>query len=260
MREVTESERTSQDPLAAIIRRAAFLRERLETTKGRSGQASTDNAESLARLERLAEAIAGDDADGFERWMRWNKLEMNRLIRALPDKGTTGSGREPVWAQTLRAIVAASPGQAYAGDQRLPFQDVLLPALAVAREKLVAQLDGRLAETWDYPPHPLLSIEAYASLERHLLARLSTVSAAALGELFARNRPAGASFLLSIQAHNPAYRGNLSNDYYRAFVSDLLDRDLRPVFDRYPVLGRFMATLVDQWVSATAEFLRRLQS
>jgi type 2 lantibiotic biosynthesis protein LanM len=106
-------------------------------------------------------------------------------------------------------------------------------------------------------PIELLLDEAYMSLLHGLLQKLVNLCARTLELEFSNFRPFGKNFLIALGAET---QGKNSKSLYHAFVQKLLQDGLLAFFQKYPVLGRLVATTVDLWVEATAEFLQRLQS
>ena len=52
--------------------------------------------------------------------------------------------------------------------------------------------------------------------------------------------------------------GSKSQEKYHLFINNLFKDNLVSLFTKYSVLGRLVATTVDFWVEAIAEFLTRL--
>ena len=181
----------------------------------------------------------------------------------------------PSWAETLRQIIqtaaefnldeVASDIYQFPIDTEkpLPFADVLLPAVLVGRQKLLTCL-GSVSRSPDCLPLELLDEGAYLKLERSLLQRLVNLSAKTLQFEFANFRPHDYNLLnLLLEEFNllaEGISGNCSKKYYIAFVEKLLQSGWLAFFQKYAVLGRLIATTVDFWVEATAEFLQRLQA
>ena len=170
----------------------------------------------------------------------------------------------PDWAIVLREIsTAARSFNPAAMDHSpvdphrpVPFEDLLLPALFVARERLCARL-GLQATPLTYPPSVMVSADAYQALERGLLRQLGTLSGQTLESDFWQGLPYGHSLLVRLGVDGAEIAGDKR---YRRFVRRHLRSGLRDLFDRHPVLGRLMATAVTFWVEATAEFLQRVGS
>jgi type 2 lantibiotic biosynthesis protein LanM len=133
-------------------------------------------------------------------------------------------------------------------EKPLPFEDILLPVLLVARQKLWAQLNRTDMQ--------VLSEGAYLQLERQFLQQLIALCTPTLDAEFSRFRPLGQTLLNRFVTP----QGQSSTTYYRAFVEKQLSDGLFTLFQAYPVLGRLVATTVDFWVSAIADFLQHLNT
>jgi type 2 lantibiotic biosynthesis protein LanM len=98
---------------------------------------------------------------------------------------------------------------------------------------------------------------AYLSMEKALLQRLSHISAKVLEFECFHSRPLGQSLLNLVIKKT---EGTSSKSLYNAFVQRLLSDGMLAFFQKYPVLGRLIATAIDFWVEATGEFLERLNA
>ena len=136
----------------------------------------------------------------------------------------------------------------------IPFEAVLLPAIAAARRMLCLGLNVE-AEPLRFPLLGVLSEPAYRQLERGLLRQLGLLSAESLHREFRRGMPYGESLLARLDANQT---GRSSDRHYRRFCRQQLRNGLSQIFRDYPVLGRRLGTAVIFWVEATGEFLQRL--
>jgi type 2 lantibiotic biosynthesis protein LanM len=98
-----------------------------------------------------------------------------------------------------------------------------------------------------------LSLTAQDQLERSLLRTLSAACGQVLELGFSlfrfRHRP-----LPMLSGESRRHR-----DLYNSFVDEMLDGELGRLFAEYPGLESLVKVCVDQWTSAAAEFLQRLQ-
>ena len=174
----------------------------------------------------------------------------------------------PTWASVLRDICSTAVGFDAAAlahapidsERPLPFEDLFLPAIAVARRSLFRQL-GTVGDTTPFPLLDVLDRDAYWTLERGLLARLGAVAGFTLESEFVDVLPYGQSVLDRLLRDDDGARaeaGPASDDQYRQFVCTTLGDGMLGLFERLPVLGRFIASVVHFWVEATAELLVRL--
>ena len=247
----------------AIATHARFLWERLEPpgTPGSLHDQMTHDGH-LAAWRKVA---AGGDQRLFRRRLEWEGVAV------------FGPAADPSWVDTLRAIlVGAPPGvhtveglaanplravvaltsglpgtQACNPRAPLPFEDVWIPVLEVARHGLVQ----RLAHAEPDQVSVVLDVteEAYVALERDLLGRLTTIGEQALYAEFLAARGNEQELRLLLLGGGRGGRRR-----YDEFVARLTGERLLTLFTRYPVLARLVALAVQQWVGATGEFLERL--
>ena len=124
----------------------------------------------------------------------------------------------------------------------IPFAHLLAPIVDVETARLAAAL----AE----PMHPQIRRDLY----RQLLARLSQVAAPTLSEVMWRDVPFGAK-LLAQAGIAAEYSGR---ERYLAFCDHHRRTGLAEVLTEFPVLGRLLATLIDQWQHTSATMLARV--
>jgi lantibiotic modifying enzyme len=141
-------------------------------------------------------------------------------------------------------------------EKPMPFEDLLLPAVYVARQKLLSCLGSPVLSP-SCLPLELLSEEAYLKLERSLLFTLVNLCEKTLEFEFSRFRPFGYSVLNHLATQ---IKLTPEKTHYKAFVQKMLQDGLLAFFQNYPVLGRLIATGIDFWVEATTEFLQRLKA
>ena len=249
------------DPyLRAIVLRAMFLRERLQYAHlGKNSEGKKEfNAEPL---ERWRSAIGPKGADWLEKRLRWDGLDpavTNLVLEETPLE----LDLLPDWAAILRKVSSTAKSFDPATvaelpvDQTspLPFEDLHLPAVLVAREMLYARQSLRL-NGMQFPLLGIISADAYHSLERNLLATLSAISGQTLEYELRRSQPYGLSLLILLGTTSELDKGDT---HYQTFVRTHLESGLVTLFTSYPVLGKMIATAIEFWVEATGELLGRL--
>lgn len=217
---------------------------------------------ALPRGQRLEEPAVR------QRWQRWlrfgggyNWRTLRRRMRAEGLRpGAVYQPRDlavlPPWCATLQRLMiqaramGATPNAWVdalpAGSEALPFANLLVPCLQVARE--------RLAEKALHLAPELFAPQALHGMERALLTRLAEVAGGCILTLFAPHRKVNA-MVLSLLGGGTAQAptGN-----YRDFVQAQLNDGYAELFARWPVLARLMATIVDDWADSCHEFLSRL--
>ncbi|RUT06003.1 type 2 lantibiotic biosynthesis protein [Dulcicalothrix desertica PCC 7102] len=140
-------------------------------------------------------------------------------------------------------------------EEALAFEDLFLPIIQVARQKLLIYLKSSNLSCY-HSRLELLSESAYLAIEHRLLSQLVNLCEKTLEFEFSHFRPFKYNLLnlLGVEA-------DFSDEktHYQAFVQQNLQDGLLAFFRKYPVLGRLIATQIDFWVESTAEFLQRLQ-
>ncbi|MFM6401897.1 MAG: DUF4135 domain-containing protein, partial [Planktothrix sp.] len=154
----------------------------------------------------------------------------------------------------MRAIIEAAynfypPSLTPINPQTLAFQELLIPAISVARHKLLTRLGANFLSV-EYLPLKILSESAYLTFECSLFEKLLNLSAKTFTAEYSR---CVALMGIQLQNQNP-------QEQYNTFVENLLQDGMLGFFQQYPVLGRLMATAIDFWVEEIADFLQRLQA
>ncbi|MDJ0594891.1 MAG: type 2 lanthipeptide synthetase LanM family protein [Pleurocapsa sp. MO_226.B13] len=252
----------TQTELATIVANASFLWERLDRERFVVATEKTHEQTIENRLSRWCQTVSHEGKLAtLQKRLQWENLDLD-MVR--PRLGTVQLAAEqplPTWAETLRQIMQTAIEFNPDAEVLLPtkpeapvaFEYILLPAIKVARQNLLTRLGSAQFSSAELPLS-ILSEEAYRSLERSLLQRLATISSKTLDFEFSKVRPFGQN-LLNLLGLEEASN---SKTQYNQFVDRLLENGLGDFFQKYPVLGRLLATAVDFWVEATAEFIQRL--
>jgi type 2 lantibiotic biosynthesis protein LanM len=260
---------TTKSSIVQIVATASSLAERLSNesfwinVKGTSKQQTIDD-----RMAHWCQIVAQGDWANFHKRLSWDGLDIERARHVLGSDSLDEDYQLPSWTETLSKIIQAGKEfslhpDATDSDQfpieaenPLPFEDLLLPAILVARQKLLSSLDCTSLSSKHFLLK-LLSLDAYLSLERGLLSRLVSLCVKTLEAEFSRFRPVGQSlFNLLVEQQ----QGTKSKVHYNVFVEKLLQDGLLAFFQKYPVLGKLVATAIDFWVEGTGEFLQRLKA
>ena len=128
----------------------------------------------------------------------------------------------------------------------IAFSHLFAPMVAWAWQALCAQCPAAAA----------LPASAARDARRALTSRLSAVSGAALGADFDDTRTAGATIMLRL-GPDTATHGTSTRRYRQWCDTNLADGCTR-LFDRFPVLGRLVATTCDQWRANMHDMLTRV--
>ncbi|MBW4422320.1 MAG: type 2 lantipeptide synthetase LanM family protein [Myxacorys californica WJT36-NPBG1] len=244
--------------LTTIVTRASFLWERLDAERFAIEDNLANEQEIQQQLDRWCQVVAQGSWDILQKRLQWEGLDLDTIRPRLGTVSLNAAQPLPDWAETLHRIMQTATeftperetNLPIDPEHPLPFEDILLPAIKVARQQLLTQL-----ETQHTLPLSLLSEAAYRSLERSLLQRLVGLYSKTLNFEFSQVRPFGQS-LLNVLDLQPESRDRKT--HYTQFVTQLLQDGLLTLFQKYPVLGRLVATAVNFWVEFTAEFLQRL--
>lgn len=229
--------------------RAANLLERRDLLAGApaaSGDTAPERLHSL--IKTWMQAFAPGRPDALERRIDWDGFTLDDLQRLVADPADVRDAVTPApWTAWIDGVLEHLPSVArdvVAGPRSLPeralFADAPPPFLEVlaacARPALV-----RVAATT--PAWTAAAPAVRAALTRQLLTDLAGVSDLALYGRF--------------QAFRATPRPSRGSDVYDAFVLHLLRGGLLDVITALPVLARQIATMLDTWVTATAELLTR---
>jgi hypothetical protein len=235
--------------LATIEARAKFLWERV----GRSGATGLTSPEALNRWIRW-QYVAGSEAALLKR-LQWGELDPAAAQAALatPDAGATGTFAP--WITLASAIIQAAremqPGitdPILDSQHPTPYEELLLPIIHVARRQLRDQS----------PQSHGIAASAMRDIERSLLARLSQLCVPTFHAEFIKDLPFGEALL---NAFDETPRESAPRtDRYRSFVQRHLHDGFTQLFLDYPVLARLIATVVEFWVEASSELLKRLRT
>jgi len=253
---------TTQSDISQIVSQASFLFERLSDEHIQENFTQVNEEEANTRLAHWCKVVAQGDWEKFQKRVEWDGWNIERVRQVLGTVPVLDSQALPNWATTLTEIVQTvsefslndiSPSP-IAPENPYPFEDLLLPLIFVARQKLLKRL-GSASLSQDYLPLKVLIEPAYLSMEEALLQRLSALSAKVLEFECFHSRPLGQSLLNLVIKKT---EGTSSKSLYNAFVQRLLSDGMLAFFQKYPVLGRLIATAIDFWVEATGEFLERL--
>ncbi len=257
--------RLSVDDLATIAHRARSLDEVL--AEPRSGAGSTMAAPPPAWLppgafERWSRAFAPGDHAAFVRRLAWDGLSEAAVRAALhaaesAEDIAVEAAALPTWAERLGAALRAVAGSAGAssatevagatvGEPR-PFAELWLPFVRHARAEAIASAGAAGRH---------LAPGATASLERHLLAQLTELSALALYARFDGVRTRAAAVL----PREPAPGTVPARRVYERLVADLLAGEIVPFFTEHGALARQVVRFLETWSAGTSEFLRRLDA
>ena len=216
--------------------RAATIDELLSDAFTALPSATADTELTGRRVAAWCRASAAGDEALFARRLARDGLTVDRLRQrfaaARPNPATSPAAwiGDAAWVQAALQDRAAKPTTQLRAAP-VAFEELLLPLVAQTEERLWSGLDEAASQN--------LTPAARAYLSLGLLRDLSTLSAPALYERFAKARSAGASS-------------------YDQFVAGMRSDGFCRLFEDKPVLLRLLATLARQWLDTSGEFAGRL--
>ncbi|KAB8330745.1 type 2 lantipeptide synthetase LanM [Scytonema tolypothrichoides VB-61278] len=242
----------SQQDLLKIAEQASRLVERLGYCF--VPDEAEDNKLAMSRLKAWCQVVAQSNSEKLAKRLVWDELDSGTIVKVLGAVRLVNEEQLPVWTETLREALQTDWDRAYASTNRcletenpIPFEEVYLPFVYIAREKLIAQVGA----SWQ-----LLSQAVHISLERQLLWKLASLGVRALDLEFSKFKAQKQSADISLTQQQDEH----SNVQYQTFIEDLKTKELLSFFQKYSVLARAIATTIDFWVEEKAEFIQRLAS
>ena len=232
--------------LRAIAAKASTIHERL----GADFVPATDESQDhlvAARMQAWVKAAAHSDWAAFANRLEWDGLDPVAVRRILGSVCLRPHAALPPWTATLSDVLqlAQQPRErerCLDEQHPIPFEDVLAPFVTWARAKCASKSGDAYAS---FTPR------AHASLERHLLRRLSAQAARSLLNAMSLEMPDD-DLSLDFFLCSP------SRAVYDAFVNRMLSGGLLSFFEEYSVLARVLATCAEMWVEAVAEMIARV--
>jgi type 2 lantibiotic biosynthesis protein LanM len=250
----------SNEELWEIVERSAFLEERLGA--GFLPEACADDSEEIdRRMAAWRKNCAKGDEKVFHKRLQWDGLDEGRA-RGLLGRVRRTSLEMPPWARLLEQMVESTRQPwdealvnndltAIRWEQPVGFEELFYPFLRHARETL--QHESGAA-------YSLLAEVAHRQWELCLLLSLDEIAAETLGLEFTQFRSACQTSPAEVRSGLGPVPGTGCRQLYESFVSSLQGEGLLRLFRKYPVLARYLATRLCQWVKTAREFLLRLEA
>ncbi|KYC43072.1 Lanthionine synthetase C family protein [Scytonema hofmannii PCC 7110] len=244
----------SRKQLVSIVEQASTLSERLSSKFVVNSTKKFDDLVKT-RIEKWRESTARGDDKKFENRLAWDGLTLEDARRAVAPVSLVDQINLPAWTETLNegmkvATIAFLPEVQYSCidlQEPIPFEELFLPFVYIARQKLAARTGQNYHQ---------LSDTAHAMLERRLLIAFSEIGAHAAEIKFSGFRATRQSAIAYILKQS---ENTVSRDRYEAFIKQMLnDNGLIAFFQEYPVLARHLATKINFWLDAVEEFLSQL--
>jgi type 2 lantibiotic biosynthesis protein LanM len=248
----------SQLDLINILEKASSLSDRFSDQFTPDESQANDHLIDI-RLERWCQVAAKGDRTKFEKRLAWDNLNLEKIRSVLGSVKYTHVRSLPQWIEILSEVIDfikiyADSWQKYdsseypylASQEPLPFEDLLVPFIEIAKQKLHHRSQHH---------YHLISEKALAYLERGLLKQLVGLCAFTFELEFAIARSTQSSSLIrqieQLQDHS-------TKQFYSEFVHRLIEDGLLNFFQEYSVLARLMTTTLMFWVDSVEEFLSRL--
>ncbi len=252
----------TKSDLEQIVSKATFIWERLNDKRIEINVNTINIKEANTRLINWCKVVSSGNQEEYNKRLEWDGWNIERVREILGTELILNNQNLPSWTNTLAEIIHTASEfklkkislNPLITEDPYPFEDILLPLILVARQKLLKRLGSTSLSQEDLPLR-ILDESAYLSLERALLARLFNLTGKTLEFEFSHSRTLGQN-LLNLVIDKA--KSTSSQVRYHSFVEKLLSDGLLKFFQKYPVLGRLISITIDFWVEATSEFLERL--
>jgi type 2 lantibiotic biosynthesis protein LanM len=235
----------------AIVERASSLSERLNGHFIPTSQGDQDSSIE-ARLMKWSRTVAAGNPGYFDIRLGWDNLETEKITEILGDVRLANPEFMPSWTGLLKELIEAEPTEDTARildpENPLPFEDIYLPFVQVARQKLL----DRVGENWQ-----IFSEAVQQQIGRQLLQKLHRLMTSSLYiEISLWKALKNPTFSLS----SDRFQEDGEDRQYRLFVEEMRSGKLIAFFRKYSVLARLMAVSIELWIDEKAEFIGRLAS
>jgi type 2 lantibiotic biosynthesis protein LanM len=251
--------RLSRTDLQNIAANASCFWDRAEQSSSNTRIGGAQPQKVEARLQEWIKVVAEGDDRAFDKRLIFDGLsfeDARRLLATVPAPCDL-----PTWAEVLNDVLltlskvrarvtAPRPSTRFQYlnvEAPVPFEELVVPFVEVAREKITKTTDGLYSR---------LPLKARANFERGLLKKLSELMARVLLVEF-RTFLACNQLLREPTADVLARSDGRAN--YLHFIDQTYETGWATLFQEYPVLARLLATALINWVDATAEFLHRFE-
>jgi hypothetical protein len=223
-------------PCIEIEAGALSLFERLNAWKinSRGSGASSEHTLVQAVVDRWRKVVADGDSELFDARLEWDGFDEERVLAALSWSPTDPESRMPPlvkdsgWCEELGAWFHAGLQRlddrttrlfgGWAEDLGVAFVELWTPWVVEATDAVSthpARMSGKVSD------------EAMHGLSRHVLLQIGELGSESAYSQFNRRRSTEVS----------ALSDRSGNDFYAGWVLEQLDRQLRPLFEEFPVLA-----------------------
>lgn len=211
------------------------------------------------RLNEFRQIAAKNNPEKFAKLLDWYGLDETSLKPWLGEVHLRSDASLPSWVETLTDILNAPKTidedlKSSLTDLHnpLPFEDVFLFMVVLAKEKLVKKLHFTQENLT-----ALLSDSAWIPLQRLLLSEICQIGFVTLYKQWQKQTDLPLVYKLTKVVAKAEPKNQI---YYQSFVKQLLtDNNLLNLFEEYPVLAKLIAIKIDFWIAANQDFLQRLK-
>ena len=229
-----------------LLARAATIDELLSDAFDQLPGQKSDSELAARRLAAWCRSCASGDWSLFARRLERDGLSIEDVLAKFATVRRNASLPTPTWlddavwiGEALQSCVDTAAEHPAPETEPCAFEDLLEPVVREAETRLWSAVDSRVGAA--------VSDSARACLRRSLLAELSSLSASAIYERFAKARK-------DVGPPGP------STARYDRFVADMKANGWRRLFEDKPVLLRLMASLTRQWIDTSGELIMRLDA
>lgn len=242
-----------------IIENSSFLYEYLNSNS-LTYNLRLSNVELENRLEKWCHIVAKGDQKKFKKRLIWDSFSEESINKILGNITFNAKQEFPSWLRILRKACLIDfeldISQDNISDQyqyldsarQLPFEDILIPFIEVAKKELKAKLGKK---------YTIITNNAQIQLERSLLKELVNISAFCFNFEFSVYKATHASSLFMFA--NKVGDSN-SKQLYNSFINQILDDGIISFFEEYSVLAKLICVRIELWIENINNFALRLYS
>ncbi|WP_330204442.1 type 2 lanthipeptide synthetase LanM family protein [Cyanobacterium sp. Dongsha4] len=199
--------------------------------------------------------VTKGDKEKFEQRLALEGFTLDKISLILAEGTFSPDTPLPEWLITLKKVIQKAENlelsqlpENLINSTKIPFEPIYTPFIQVAWDKLRQRTKFNL---------DLLNNNSLVILEQQLINQLAYLCTSVLLEEFKSFRSSGneiKEFMLT------QLQGSKSNNKYKQFLDNLLSDNLVSFFEKYSVLGKLSAILINYWVEANQEFITRLNN
>lgn len=212
----------------------------------------------MSWTQQWFDLIAQDEPHKLERRLAWDHWTSSKAFGEwLCSPPELEASHTKAWQETLNRCqewlrgCRDRPLLPVQANEHRPFVDLWLPIRDGAAAELRSALECNSGLE-------LIEPEVINQLAESLLQRLCAIGEQVLWEQFNKDRTPGAMLLSHLGAAGDG-EGPPVRDLYTRFIASHRRDGLESLLDVYPVLGRFIGTVVALWHEGSLEMLERIQ-